>query len=345
MQTGRRFRRGGLGPLPPLLLALWPAVAAGQGAVLVADLNRSGGPGFSPQPDSLVAVGSTLFFVQDDGGHGRELWRSDGTTSGTVLVRDVRPGVESSVAPGSGVLVAAGSHVYFVADDGEHGAELWTSDGSEAGTRLVADLTPGAAGTAPQSLTAAEGRVFFVTSAGNGQFDLWVSDGTTAGTVAVRRFDSEIVAGLPLFPFRGLAGVGSGLFIEFRAPGERMQLWRSDGTGPGTVLVKDFGAGTQFWSSSGTTGGSRASAGPSSSRSTTASTASSPGGATAPRRERPWSRTSTRARLRRFSSRLPSSAGRSTSRSGWSCGRRTERRRARPSSRTSAPSRANTRAA
>jgi ELWxxDGT repeat protein len=215
--------------------------------MLVADLNRTGGRGFSPQPDSLVAAGSNLFFVQDDGDHGRELWRSDGTTSGTVLVRDVRAGVESSVAAGSGLLVAAGGHVYFVADDGEHGTELWASDGSEAGTRLVADLAPGAAGTTLQNLTAAGARVFFVTHAGNGQFDLWVSDGTAAGTVAVHRFDSEVVAGLPIFPFRALAGIGSSLFVELRAPGERMQLWKSDGTAPGTTLVKDFGAGTQFW--------------------------------------------------------------------------------------------------
>ena len=41
---------------------------------------------------SLTAVGSTLFFTAGDGTHGPELWKSDGTEAGTVLVKDIHPG-------------------------------------------------------------------------------------------------------------------------------------------------------------------------------------------------------------------------------------------------------------
>ena len=58
-------------------------------------------------------------------------------------------------------LTAVGNTLYFTADDGTKGAELWTSDGSEAGTGLVKDIHPGAASSNPRGLAAAFGRLFF----------------------------------------------------------------------------------------------------------------------------------------------------------------------------------------
>ncbi|BBH39037.1 hypothetical protein myaer102_15570 [Microcystis viridis NIES-102] len=54
---------------------------------LVKDIN----PG-SSNPYDLTAVGNTLFFAASDGVNGRELWKSDGTAAGTVLVKDINPG-------------------------------------------------------------------------------------------------------------------------------------------------------------------------------------------------------------------------------------------------------------
>ena len=47
-------------------------------------------------PSSLTGVGGTLFFTADDGIHGRELWKSDGTKAGTVLVKDIDPEVDDA---------------------------------------------------------------------------------------------------------------------------------------------------------------------------------------------------------------------------------------------------------
>ena len=101
-----------------------------------------GGPG-------LITVGEVVYFVARDEEHGYELWRTDGTTEGTTLVKDIWPGRDGHSAP-HGMTSIHGRFV-FVADDGVHGRELWTSDGTAAGTRMVADIWPGPGSSWPQS--------------------------------------------------------------------------------------------------------------------------------------------------------------------------------------------------
>lgn len=72
---------------------------------------------------------------------GRELWKSDGTGPGSVLVRDIFPGSGSGVVGAH--FASDGDAIFFVASDGLMGQELWRSDGSAAGTRLVKDVVPG----------------------------------------------------------------------------------------------------------------------------------------------------------------------------------------------------------
>jgi ELWxxDGT repeat protein len=121
----------------------------------------------SAYPSDLTNVNGTLFFTVDDGVHGDELWKSDGTASGTMMVRDIRAGPRVS-DPFS--LTAADATLFFTARDGVHGRELWSSDGTASGTAMVMDLYPGPVGAlhgygptfAPVSLTSVGGSVFFV---------------------------------------------------------------------------------------------------------------------------------------------------------------------------------------
>ena len=77
---------------------------------------------------------------------------------------------------------AAGGSWFFNSDDGVHGAELWTSDLTALGTRLVRDIHPGAADSYPHSLCEFAGLLYFAADDGSVGVELWRSDGTAAGT-------------------------------------------------------------------------------------------------------------------------------------------------------------------
>ncbi|NJO05089.1 MAG: hypothetical protein HC876_05935 [Chloroflexaceae bacterium] len=93
----------------------------------------------SSNPHDFVQVGDMVYFIATATETGSELWKTDGTAEGTVLVRDILPGPQSS---GVWYLTAVADTLYFVADDGRRGRELWRSDGTETGTVLVADIEP-----------------------------------------------------------------------------------------------------------------------------------------------------------------------------------------------------------
>jgi ELWxxDGT repeat protein len=124
----------------------------------------------SPDTSSLTSTGSLLFFVADDGLHGRELWKSDGTAAGTALVKDIAPGPSGSLPS---ALRAAAGQLFFTADDGMHGFEPWRSDGSDAGTRMAADLRPGPASSRPQNLAVVGNRLLFAADDGEVGEELW----------------------------------------------------------------------------------------------------------------------------------------------------------------------------
>ena len=151
---------------------LWRSDGTEPGTRLVKQLPLPRGypvPGNVPSTE-LTAAGSFLFFRLDDNVHGPELWRSDGTAEGTVMVKDIYPGPATSRPS---LLTAAGGRLYFGATDGEHGGELWESDGTEAGTRMVQDINPGPAPSTPDQLTVVDGRLYFTADDGEHGRELW----------------------------------------------------------------------------------------------------------------------------------------------------------------------------
>jgi ELWxxDGT repeat protein len=125
--------------------------------------------------------------------------------------------------------------VVFVADDGLTGSELWTSDGTEAGTVQIADLLAGPAGSQPEDLTIVGGELFFTAIDEDDELDLWKSDGTTAGTVKV--FDADAA---DVYYMSDLTESGGKLFFSAYESATGYELWVSDGTSAGTTLVKDI---------------------------------------------------------------------------------------------------------
>jgi ELWxxDGT repeat protein len=125
-----------------------------------------------------------LFFTANDGVHGRALWKSDGTKAGTVMVKDIdpRPQDETDYGYGPTGLTALGGTLFFSANDGPHGRELWKSNGTKGGTVLVKDIYRGRGFSLPAYLTPVDGRLFFLADNTRGM-ELWKSNGTKAGTV------------------------------------------------------------------------------------------------------------------------------------------------------------------
>lgn len=166
---------------------LWKSDGTPEGTKLVRDINP--GAPFS-EPHSFVNLNGILIFVAKDPVHGEELWRSDGTEAGTQLLLDVysEPMVNPSSSPAQMTFV--GDRLFFVANDIEHGAELWSAQPGNSLPSLVLDIFPGSASSSPEELTVSEGLLYFRADDGRSGSQLWRSDGTEGGTVCVHVIDN-----------------------------------------------------------------------------------------------------------------------------------------------------------
>jgi ELWxxDGT repeat protein len=128
----------------------------------------------------------------------------------------------------------------FVFDDGIHGDELWATDGTPAGTRLVRDINPGPTGSGIREMTVVQGVAYFWADDGTNGVQLWRSDGTAAGTYLVANTWIKQSGRI------GPPPVAMGGVVYFAADDGKSgnELWRSDGTAAGTYLLKDIAAGS-----------------------------------------------------------------------------------------------------
>jgi len=233
---------------------LWKSDGTAAGTVLVKDLDTGtthdwwlGDLPNSSDPQNLTVVGGTLFFTASDGENGVELWKSDGTAAGTVLVKDIRPGstydpstdddVPNSSEPAN--LTNVNGTLFFTADDGEHGVELWMSDGTASGTRIVKDINPGADSSTPSNLIHVGDTLYFTADDGTHGVELWMSDGTAAGTVLVKDIRDGSADSNP----GHLTSAGDFLYFTADDGTHGVELWMSDGTASGTHMVQDINPG------------------------------------------------------------------------------------------------------
>jgi len=227
-------------------IELWKSDGTAAGTVMVKDIN----PSFVTDSSrtqfmgtlSIPGIGNRLFFSADDGVHGVELWTSDGTGAGTRLLKDIFPGPDGS-GPSPGIVFHGA--LYFAANDGEHGWELWKSDGTEAGTVLVADIFPGAGSSmlTVSSFLEFKGAIYFVASDDNVYQALWKSDGTAVGTAQVAPVSTPaFFASDESHSVLALA-IGNELYFSGEDSTHGLELWKTDGTEEGTVMVKDIAPG------------------------------------------------------------------------------------------------------
>jgi len=123
---------------------------------------------------AIVAAIAVLFVVSSP---------TFATSAPTFTVVDLRPGAADSFALDSSTSYAFGDYVYFAADDGVHGSELWRSNGDS--TEMVEDINAGASSSSPNSFVSLGSYIYFyATDPVNGR-EIWRSDGTSAGTEIV----------------------------------------------------------------------------------------------------------------------------------------------------------------
>merc|ERR1719272_2710647 len=212
-------------------LELWSSDGTANGTALLKDINTmpqcrldsdTCSPGSSNPANHFVAFDTKLFFSANDGTHGQELWSTDGTSSGTVLLKDINPD-ERQAGPRD--YAVFNNKLFFGADDGTHGRELWSTDGTASGTALFKNINPSKFSSGYSYPAVLNGKLYFNGNDGNTD-QMWASDGTASGTAVVSSnafYDSTVFNNQLFFTVEGDS-----------------ELWSSDGTASGTALPKDI---------------------------------------------------------------------------------------------------------
>jgi len=141
---------------------LWYSDSTMSGTQMIKDINPNG----SSSPETFVLLGDILYFTANDGQNGRELWKSDGTEEGTMMVLDIYHGQNSTFnwatfdAMGEQMIIHD-EMIYFTAYSPDYGYEIWYTNGTEEGTKLLLDLNPGINSSYPWYLTSFGDKLYF----------------------------------------------------------------------------------------------------------------------------------------------------------------------------------------
>ena len=162
---------------------LWVTDGTDAGTRLVKDIYQGT---HSSYPRNLFVFNNALYFFARTASDGVELWKSNGTSAGTIEVKDINPGGDSSYDDTYTTFFANNNVLYFNANDGTHGTELWKTNGTPDGTVMVKDINAGADSSNAENLTALGTTVLFSATDATHGTELWKTDGTTEGTVLVK---------------------------------------------------------------------------------------------------------------------------------------------------------------
>jgi len=232
------------------------------GTTLLKDINLTGSstqieilPGFSVAVfQGFHIFNNLLYFIAYDGTSAGQLWRTDGTTANTILIKDIVPSANPfPIILLSNAINYPGKFIFPVSDQDTR-SELWESDGTPGGTILFKEFlpaTPGfpviflpfasTGGSVTQSLFQGNKFFFSAGTAAEGN-ELWISDGvdgTVTHTHIVKDINPGVNASDPGTPGSYIYTT-TYLFFPANNGTNGVELWRSDGTTVGTNLVQDI---------------------------------------------------------------------------------------------------------
>ncbi|MEM7198944.1 MAG: ELWxxDGT repeat protein [Planctomycetota bacterium] len=176
-----------------------------------------------------VDAGGVAYFAASQEATGAELWRSDGTPGGTVMVADLEPGPRGSYPDD---ITPTPGDTFLTASTARLGRELYATDGTR--TRLVRDIED-QAGSDPRDLTPVGNLLFFTAYEEDHGRELWVTDGTTPNTVRI-----EIVPGKSGASPHHLTALGSRLIFAATDRTGDTEIWTANGTPAGLRRLADI---------------------------------------------------------------------------------------------------------
>ncbi len=195
-------------------------------------------PGGIAEPYHTTLAYGRVYFSAMDPVHGRELWVGWGANQPPTLYADIF--TDNSVNPSSSPseMEPLGEALLFAADDIEHGNELWITDGTEAGTRLLCDISSGTTSSNPSQITAVGNVAYFRAETLGQGVELWFTDGTEKGTAMAGEMNLNNESS---DPDHLTAWNGKLLFSAFR-PYEGNELWIAE-PGKAPTILKNIREG------------------------------------------------------------------------------------------------------
>lgn len=175
-------------------------------------------------------------FVAAGDAHGREIWRNTDTPLGGIMLHDICPGPCDSSPYAFAVFY---DRLYFSAHAPDTGEELWVTDGTAEGTRMLMDIAPGPMNSSPYGTIAYKDCIYFAASHPLYGRELWRAPGIHERAelfADVNRDDSVNPSSTPAY----LTPAGNYLYFVADDIRHGAELWRTDGTEPGTALVRDI---------------------------------------------------------------------------------------------------------
>lgn len=223
---------------------LWTTNGLPTGTRLLKDINQGANfwsnPGGPSNPASVPnggtsfstrfqKVGDKIIFPATSFRNGRELWASNGTAVGTVLIKDHLPGAADGI-DGSTIEFVYGNGLFaiYVVEDILRGKSLWATNGTPAGTRFIKAYpdfeVPWPTGTlGNQILFAVDDRS-----------QLWATNGTVDGTRLIKTFGFRAIENIS-----SLKGTNYALLSVY-TPTHGQELWVTNGTAAGTKILRNI---------------------------------------------------------------------------------------------------------
>lgn len=184
-----------------------------------------------------------FIFEAHTSANGVELWVSDGTVAGTQLLKDINPGAGNGIPLSfgipSGTYKVVNNKLFFHANDGVNGEELWVTDGTNAGTFMLKDINVGAGNgishnQGADKLGEFNNELYFNAVDASNTHRLYKSDGTVSGTILLNNVSKA----------NSFTSFNNKLYFFGETLASGRELWISDGTVSGTALLKDINAGS-----------------------------------------------------------------------------------------------------